>query len=342
MRLPRYSLFGRVNISDDRVRIQARVVNRDGGSIIWSENYESDLRASQVMAFEVDIARQVATALGQPYGVIYRADLSRAASNPPDDWGAYACTLEYYAYRINLDAKSHPAVRKCLETAVARFPSYATAWALLSQTYIDEIRFHYAAEPPSPPASLERALAAARRAVEIDPDNVRGLQAQMLSLWFAGQHDAALEIGKRALALNPNDTRAGRRIRLPPVCRRPLVEKDAPCCSKRGTGIQGPLGYFEVALGLCSLLQGDYAGAASWLRRTPLPENNQYRLAAAAIFAEGGQPDETKRERDWLVANAPTTLANIRQEIAIRYPRPEDQQRLIRSLAKAGLPIPRE
>ena len=76
--------------------------------------------------------------------------------------------------------------------------------------------------------------------------------------------------------------------------------------------------------------------------RTPLPENNQYHLVAAAIFAEGGQPEETKRERDWLIANAPTTLANIRQEIATRYLRPEDQQRLIRSLAKAGLLIPPE
>ena len=264
---PRYSLFGSVNTSDDGVRIQARVVNRDGGSIIWSQNYEGDLRASQVMAFEVDIARQVATALGQPYGVIYRADLSRAASNPPDDWGGVRLgTLEYYAYRVNLDAKSHPAVRKCLETAIVRFPSYATAWALLSQTYIDEIRFHYAAEPQSPPASLERALAAARRAVEIDPDNVRGLQAQMLSLWFAGQHDAALETGKRALALNPNDTELAGEYGFRLSTAGHWSEGCALLQQTREHN-PGPLGYFEVFLGLCSYFRGDYAEAATWLRK---------------------------------------------------------------------------
>src|SRR5215208_4344020 len=132
-----------------------------------------NFQPSRLIAIEKDIAQQVATALGQPYGVIFQADLERTVQNAPDDWTAYSCTLSYYAYQANLDSRTHPAVRRCLESAVSRFPSYATAWALLSQTYIDEIRFRYPIDPSSSPTSLDRAKAAARRAVELDPQNVR-------------------------------------------------------------------------------------------------------------------------------------------------------------------------
>lgn len=56
------------------------------------------------------------------------------------------------------------------------------------------------------PANRRRALAAARRAVEIDPVNIRDRQAEMLALYFNKEIDAALKVGKQTLAINPNDT----------------------------------------------------------------------------------------------------------------------------------------
>jgi hypothetical protein len=75
--------------------------------------------------------------------------------------------------------------------------------ALLSQTYVDEIRFGYRLDPSSPPVSIDRALTAARRAVTLDPRNVRGLQAEMFSLYFNKEVEAALKVGEQALATNP-------------------------------------------------------------------------------------------------------------------------------------------
>ena len=40
----------------------------------------------------------------------------------------------------------------------------------------------------------------------LDPTNARAMQAQMLSLFFKDEVDAALKVGERAVALNPNDT----------------------------------------------------------------------------------------------------------------------------------------
>jgi len=336
---PRYILSGDVNMTDSQFRLRARVTNGSDNSVVWANSYDGDLQASKLIAAEAEIARQVATALGQPYGVIFQADASNQPQNAPDDWQAYACTLSYYAYRASLDAKTHPTVRKCLEDAVRRFPNYATAWALLSQTYIDEVRFRYPIDAASSPASIERALAAARRAVELDPQNIRALQAEMFALFFNGDVAASLKVGELARSINPNDTELageyGYRLALSGNW-----ERGCGLIEETRERNPGPLAYYESALALCSYFRGDYAEAAMWITKTPGRENPSYHLIAGAIFGETGQSEAAKQERDWLFANAPKLVANLRAEIALRIVRTEDIDRAIASLRKAGIEQP--
>ena len=111
-----------------------------------------------------NVARDVATAVAQPYGIIQRADQTRTGSRPPDDLEAYACTLRFYDYRAALTEESHASIRTCLERAVAAHPDYATAWAMLSVLYLDEDRFGFNPRAESHTA-IERSLEAARRAI---------------------------------------------------------------------------------------------------------------------------------------------------------------------------------
>ena len=283
----RYVLAGNLSLAEDKLRLQLRVPARRmppcSGRRATRRNYEP----SQVIAIEKDIARQIATALGQPYGVIFKADSERIVPNAPDDWTAYACTLSYYAYRANLDAKTHPVIRKCLEDAVHRFPGYATAWALLAQTYIDEIRFRYPIDPSMSPASLDRALAAARRSVDLDPRNVRGLQAEMFALYFSGQIEASLAVGEEALAVNPNDTELmgeyGSRLAVSGHW-----DKGCGLIDQAHDRNAGPLGYYEAFLSTCAYIRGEYETAAMWIKKAGVVENPGYHLIAAAVYAEAG------------------------------------------------------
>ncbi len=328
-----------VFVSDDTLRLQARVVNRGDGSVVWADTFKRDLKVSELLEVEAEIADKVATALGQPYGVIFQADASRHIDNPPENWAAYACTLSYYAYRTSLDAKTHPKIRKCLEDAVSRFPDYATAWALLSQTYLDEIRFRYAMDPTSTPASIDRALDAANRAVELDPANVRGLEALMLGLYFNQDFDAALKVGEQAMALNPNDTELmgeyGFRLALSGDW-----ERGCPLIAEVRSRNFGPLGYYEAALSLCAYFRGDYEDAVVWIEKTGMPDNPSYRLIAATVFGEAGYTEDAERETAWLLENAPEIVGNLRNELAMRIRKQDDLERIVASLKKAGLPIP--
>ncbi len=252
------------------------------------------------------------------------------------DWTAYACTLAYYDYRLTFDAATHARIRSCLEDAVARFPTYATAWALLSLIYIDELRYRFPPETSGGAAPIEKARAAARTAVSLDPTNIRGREAEMFSLYFSGDKDAAIEVGKAALELNPNDTQLmgeyGYRLAL-------SGEWEAGCAlvDEARKRQPGRAGYYETALGLCAYQRGDYATAAIWIRKVPMTDNPQYHAIATVIFAELGDP-QVAAEVEWLRVHAPQYFQDARSEIAYRIGRKQDVDRILASLKKAGIP----
>jgi TolB-like protein/Tfp pilus assembly protein PilF len=333
---PRYLLTGSVNLQADTFRLRVNLVSLADGSVLWADSYDGGARTSELVKSEASIARDVATSLAQTYGVIFQADAAVRSSNPPDDWAAYSCTLSYYAYRVDFNATTRPAVRACLERAVERFPRYSTAWALLSQIYVDEFRFSFPHDRDAP--SLYQALAAAKRAVEIDPLNVRGLQAQMFALYFNKDIDAALKTGARAIAINPNDTELmgeyGYRLALSGHW-----DQGCPLVQEARERNPGPLAYYEVSLALCSYFRGELAQAVTWIRNVRAPDNALYHIIAAAIFAEAGLSEEAARERGWLEENAPALLANAKVELASRMGRVEDADRFASSMRKAGIAV---
>jgi TolB-like protein len=154
---PRYALVGSVQVAGDTLRMSARLLSRADGSVLWANRYDQKLRVGAVLDVESDIAASITTALAQPYGIVFQADAARVNASPPDDWDAYNCTLYYYSYQADLGPQTHASAQTCLQRAVERFPAYATAWALLSLTYIDEYRFKYRLNSSkAPPLDLAR------------------------------------------------------------------------------------------------------------------------------------------------------------------------------------------
>jgi len=335
---PRFALGGSVDLSPNVFRLRVRLMNRADGEVLWAESYDGETKVGDLVRAQSEIARNVATTLAQAYGVISQADASIRIDNPPDDWAAYSCVLSFHAYRAEVDIGRLPAVRDCLERAVARFPDYATAWGLLSQAYIDGMRFSYPFNPRTSPETIDRALAAAKRAVELDPLNVRGLEAKMTALYFAKDIGGALETGRRAMEINPNDIE--------------LMKEYGSWLAQSGNWVEGcqltkdavarnpaRMAYSEAALAMCAYFDGRYEEAATLIKRSPAVNNPTYHAMAAAFLAEAGHMEDADRERIWLEKNVPGLIKNLRPEVSMRLLRKQDVDFFIGSLKKAGLPI---
>ncbi|MBB5575480.1 MULTISPECIES: tetratricopeptide repeat protein [Rhizobium] len=335
---PRFALQGGVRVDGNKLRLTTRLVRRSDGSVIWANNYDRDLRVQDMLEVEADVARRVATAVAQPYGLIFQADVPRLTESPPNDWDAYACTLSYYNYRIELNPQNHAEVQDCLKRTTARLPNYATSWALLSLTYLDEVRFQYRLDVPQSAQPLTLALETAKRAVELDPENARALQALMLANFFNGDVDAALKAGAAAYAINPNDTEVSGEYGF----RLAFSGRWETGCELMSSAISrnpGPIGYYEVGMAMCAYIRGDYQAAELWARMADLKYNPMHHLVLLAILGAQGKVEEAGHEQEWLKSNAPALLVNIRREVAKRLQRPSDQELFLTSLKAAGVAI---
>lgn len=160
----RYDFGGTVRIIGENLVVQTRLVDRTDGRVLWADNLDARLKAGQLFGVESEIANQIAAKIGEPNGIVFKADRYSAAGAPPEDWDAYLCVLHAYAYRAAFADKDHAPVRSCLESAVAAHPGFAKAWALLSLTYVGEFSFLHPDSQDNAVPALTRAYQAAARA----------------------------------------------------------------------------------------------------------------------------------------------------------------------------------
>jgi TolB-like protein len=323
-----YLLAGGVRVFGSKARVTARLVDTSDGAILWSQDYDDDLTTRELFAIQSDVASKVASAVAQPYGIIAQAV---TVNPPPDDLGVYDCTLHFYAYRSELSSQTHLKARDCLESAVARYPGYATAWAMSSILFLDEDRFLFNSRPGQP-TPIERALSAARRAIELEPGNARALQALMTALYFNRQP-------KEALATNPNDTELlgefGTRVAMSGQWKRGAAMLDRALALNPGGA-----GYYRGTSALAAYMLGDNDKAVSLIRRADLQKFPLFHLVAAGIYGEAGLLDDARREGAIFMKMRPEYIRDIVEEHRKRNILPKDNARMIASLRKAGLPVP--
>jgi adenylate cyclase len=333
----RYIVRGSVRISGGQARVTAHALETKTQAVLWSHTFAEHATTRDLIKLQDEVASQVAVAVGQPYGIVFQADSQRALRNVPDDLEAYLCTLRFYGYRAELSTVQHGAVRDCLERAVVRWPGFATAWAMLSHIYLDEDRFGFNTRP-EPPA-IPRAIDAARKAVAIEPENIRALQSLMLALFFDRRPTEALSVGERAFSLNPND----------PEFRGEFGSRVAQAGDwKRGSELlegaltlnPGNSDFYRGVLALSAYMQGDQARAVREIRRAGIKNLPLFHAVAAVIYAESGLVSEAAEAREEFLRLRPTYFENWEVELAKRNYRPEDRAVLIEGARKAGFPVP--
>lgn len=331
-----YILEGSVRADEDNVRVSARVASSTTGAVLWSRTYDYPTSPDDLFTLPTLTAGEVAAAVAQPYGIVFQAETARERQAPPDNLDAYVCTLKFYVYRAAISPEMYGEVRRCLEEAVARFPEYATAWALLAYMYIDEIRTGFAKGDTSP---AERALAAARTAVGLDPDNVRALQALATALFFSHELDEAFAVGDRALALNPNDTELLGQIGLLKG-QSGRFEEGRALIEDALARNPGHSGFYHGGLAIIAYMQGDYETALREIEQPGLGKLPIFHGVAAIIYARNDMSDRGREELEIFNQMAPHFIPNLWAELDLRNIPPASQIDIAADLESLGATLP--
>jgi len=332
-----YLVEGSVRSLNDRIRVTARLTSSPNGAVLWSKTYENPVLPEDLFELPAKTAGEIAAAIAQPYGIVFQAETTRAPQAPPRNLEAYLCTLRYYTYRADITPENYGEARTCLEKAVAEFPEYATAWALLAHIYIDEIRTGFAQGADAPPA--ERALAAARTAVRLDSDNVRALQALATALFFSHNLDEAFKVSDRALALNPNDSELlGQLGQLVGMAGRP---DEGRALLERALALNpAHTGFYRGVLSVLAFMQGDFDTAVREVEQADLQRLPIYHGVAAIAYAEKGMIEKGKAELAMFEEMAPDFIPNLWAELDRRNFPPESQLLIGGALEKLGVILP--
>src|SRR5438270_9042750 len=199
-----YVREGSIRQGGPGISVSAQLVDTHTGAQLWAETYNRDLQASSIFAVQDDVAARIVATVADSYGVLVhsmRAAIGRKddADLTPVEW-----QFQYFAYREQITPAAHAALKTRLERAAERDARQSDLWACLAQIYVDEYAFGFQDDA----TSLDRALAAARRAVELDRANQFALVALAQVHFFRQDLAAFGPAAERAMALNPLNTDA--------------------------------------------------------------------------------------------------------------------------------------
>ena len=194
-------LEGSVRKTGERLRITVQLIDARNGFHLWSETYDRNL--TDVYAMQDEIAGAVVEALKvKLLGGAAPAATARRSANPE----AYTQYLRARQLKSHGTPETANEAVEAMRKVIALDPSFAAAYAQLAIS--ESWAADYADTAAGVSAGQQRALAAADKAIALDPGLADGywargnLRASLTWDWAGAKSDF-----ERALALNPGDSR---------------------------------------------------------------------------------------------------------------------------------------
>jgi TolB-like protein/DNA-binding winged helix-turn-helix (wHTH) protein/Tfp pilus assembly protein PilF len=185
---------GSVQRSGSRVRISARLIDVRSDTNLWAESYERDLR--DVLALQSQVARAIASEIKVDLQPQEQARLATVRQVDPEAEIAYLKGRYYWNKRT---ADGMQKAEHYFQQAIDSDPTYAAAYSGLADCN-SGLTWHGF---KSPADALPKAYAAARKAVEIDPQSAEAHASLGLVFSHSWNWAGAEAEFRRALELDP-------------------------------------------------------------------------------------------------------------------------------------------
>jgi TolB-like protein len=330
----RYVVEGSIRKQGSAIRVSARLIDTQTGAQLWAETYDRDLEVSSIFTAQDDVAARIVATVADSYGVLVhsmREATSKKADFTPAEW-----QFQYFAYREQITPASHAALKKRLEQAAKSDNRPSDLWACLAQVYVDEYAFGF---PGNDETSLDRALAAARRGVELDRANQFAMVALAQTHFFRQDLAAFLPAAERAMALNPLNTDALGILGLQIVH---IGEFERGTAIVRRAMELNPnhAGWMHFAPLWNHFHKGEYEQALACANRVDVPGLFWPFLVMASACGHLGRKTEAEAAVRDLLALDPEFAAHVRYNVGTWHFASGLMEPILEGLRKAGLEIP--
>jgi TolB-like protein/DNA-binding winged helix-turn-helix (wHTH) protein len=225
----RYILEGSVRRAGQQLRISAQLIDAVSGGHLWAERYDRQL--GDIFAVQDEITRSVAAAI-EPH--LLAAEGARAWSRSSNDLGAWEMVARAQVHFWRLSRSDYATATDILTRAVEAYPEYAPARSMLGfclifalhMGWVDRDQGLLAGQHAIRGSVLDdrdpwgqiaigylalmdkrtiEAIAAFRRAVDLNPSSAYGHYHLGHGLAFAGQDREAIAQAEDAIRLSPLD-----------------------------------------------------------------------------------------------------------------------------------------
>jgi tetratricopeptide (TPR) repeat protein len=197
----RYVLEGSVQRDQNRVRVNAQLIDAESDAHLWADRFEED--TADLFKLQDEVVARFASNLGW---ALANAEAGKGArSQNPDviDLTMRGWTLAWRANQLppNQMRENDQQARALFDRALQIDPNDADALAGSAITYNND--YFWGLGEPGPDYDA-KVLGQANRAITLDPDNVRACLVKASYLGLSRRFEEALGVTDVGLAVNPN------------------------------------------------------------------------------------------------------------------------------------------
>jgi adenylate cyclase len=331
----RYVLEGSVRRSENRLRINANLIEANSARQLWAEEY--DVENSSLFTVQDKVIQEIVSALALQLTNLQQSHLARVPTSNLEAYDYYlrAENEDYYNDKVNESALQF------YDKAIQLDPNFSDAQAGYARAAVEIWRLSYA-YPFSSVVIRKRAYDAAGRAIKLDGNNGRAFTALAMLQLSDGRHDEAVISARRAVALNPSDAEAI--LNLAVILAYSGESSEAVAVAEQALRLSplAPPG-LRVLAGTAFYNAREYRRAieefkvvtAAW----PATPNGAHEYLAAS-YAHLGDLDHARREFSEIPRYSlqATSLAMARLYLGPYYRHAEDLDSHLDALKAAGIP----
>jgi TolB-like protein len=329
----RYVLEGSVLKSGTQVRIVAHLIETEGGTHLWADRYDGDLR--DIFALQDAITERIVSAVEEK---VRDAEIRRARAKPTASLTAYDFYLRALPAWFGQTNDEYKRTQVLLSQALDADPEYAEALGTLTDSVNTRTMQGW---HESWSRGVEEASGLAGRALAAGPDNSTCLASAAFAYGvLSNRFDEGFELADRALMVHPNSVFVRNRAASVYVVCGEIDKAIAQC---EAASRMNPLDSKKTATVTYSTLscalylarryeESIHAGRRALVRT---PQSNIARKYVAISLAQLGRTDEAQAEIAELIKHQPSASLSYFKLRPLRHKWMDELH--MEGLRKAGL-----